>query len=268
MRSRINRRRQVEEALQLNLNNIIEKIKKEDNKDLSLLQSKYGKEVQEYMRAGAEEAYKQGLDYVTLIKNIPSFITTDDLKQIKDLAFEFYDPFWRKVNFLIHRNDSLLQKYDYEPRSELNSNYIATVTAITLTTRAIAVGTISKLIQIQTAKARVKKAGLRALFRFKEDNVNKNGVPRDAEIDQLQWNAILDQKTCPTCRALDGSIWNFNDPNKPIPGDDYSIHPNCRCFYDILPSEIDLAALVAVTKAFQVAPLVISLQDFAEQDQE
>ena len=236
-------------------------IKLDESKDVSLLQQKYGKIVQEILRAGAEAGYKLGLDYVNFIKQIPSFLTTEDLKQIKDLAFDFYDPFWRRINLIIHRNDTISQRYDYEPRSELNSNYIATVTAVTLTTRAVAVGTISKLMQVQTAQATTKQAGLRALFRFKDLVDTNKGVERNESIDQLQWNAILDRKVCPTCRALDGTIWNYNDPHKPVPGDDFSIHPNCRCFYDILPAQIDIYGLAT---AAQAAILVRRLQNLPE----
>lgn len=258
--SRIQLRKEAESLLQLHLNSIIELIKTEENKDISYLQSKYGKRIQEYLRAGAEAGYKQGLDYVTFVKQIPSFLTSIDLKQIQDLATDFYDPFWRRLNIILHRNDTLSQRFNYEPRSELNANYIATVMAITLTTRAVAVGTISKLQQIQTAEA-IKQGGLRALFRFKDIVDTMKGVVRDNEIDQLQWNAILDRKTCPTCRALDGTIWNYNDPQKPIPGDDYSIHPNCRCFYDILPREADIFGLAT---AAQAAILVRRLQNLPE----
>lgn len=258
--SRIELRNEAEGLLQLHLNSIIEVIKTEQTNDLGTLQSKYGQRISEYLRAGAEAGYKQGLDYVTFVKQIPSFITSEDLRQIQDLARDFYDPFWRRLNIILHRNDTLSQRFEYEPRSELNSNYIATVTATTLTTRAIAVGTISKLQQVQTAQA-VKQGGLRALFRFKDIIDTMKGVLRDEEIDQLQWNAILDRNTCPTCKALDGTIWNYDDPQKPIPGDDYSIHPNCRCFYDILPKQADIFGLAT---AAQAAILVRRLQNLPE----
>lgn len=53
-------------------------------------------------------------------------------------------------------------------------------------------------------------------------------------IEQQQFMAMLDSKTTQTCRGLDGSIFDVNDPNKPkIPQD---THIGCRSCYINIPT--------------------------------
>lgn len=43
----------------------------------------------------------------------------------------------------------------------------------------------------------------------------------------LQWIAVLDQRTTPDCRALNGRLFTIDNlPNGQIPG---AVHPRCRC---------------------------------------
>lgn len=56
----------------------------------------------------------------------------------------------------------------------------------------------------------------------------------------LRWVAVMDKKTTADCAALDGSIWNVNNPPFPPPG---AQHSSCRC--SSVPVGSPLAALAA-----------------------
>jgi hypothetical protein len=249
-RERIERRNQIEQVLQIKLDAIIEKIKRDGITDTNMAQSAYNKELNDVLRAGIQESYQLAVDYVTSKRKTTGFLTSADLEIIRDQVDKYSIRFWRKVDMILHRNDVLLQKYNYEPRSPLNSNYMASVLAIAIVTTTMAKGTIAKIAQL---KSTVKSAGFGSILNlFKNVFLSQQGgtfgVPRDEFEDQVQWNAILDAKTCPTCIALNGSYWYYNDPHKPIPGDEGDIHDNCRCMWDYLPSILDIPLAVQLAK--------------------
>ena len=114
-----------------------------------------------------------------------------------------------------------MQKYDFEPRSELSTNYAVTSIAISLVTAAISRGTVSELQQLRTATKSIK---------VKQAQVE----------DVLVWMTQQDELVCPICEDLDGQQWTEDDPDLQEPPDD--AHDNCRCYLDIIPaSESDLA---------------------------
>lgn len=49
-------------------------------------------------------------------------------------------------------------------------------------------------------------------------------IARELGITEQLFDATLDTKTSAKCRELDGTYWNIDDMNKPIP----PLHPNCR----------------------------------------
>ena len=251
--NRIRRRTEIENGLQTRLNSIIDKLK--INPEI-----KQDTEIHNTIRAAVEDSYQLAIDYVAEQRGTVGFLTSQDLDIIKKQTDDYTLKFQRKVDQVVHRNDVLLQRYNYEPRSPLNTNYMASVIAIGIVTTTMAKATVSKIAQI---KSSVKSAafGLKRFFRLKdifEGVGSQYGVPRDEFEDQVQWNAILDQKTCQYCLSLHGSYWYYNDPHKPIPGDDIDIHPNCRCMYDYLPSILDIPI------ATQLAQLTRRVQNLPE----
>jgi len=61
---------------------------------------------------------------------------------------------------------------------------------------------------------------------------------RDIPKAQVQWIAKQDEKTCrvlpngnPGCASLDGQVFDYDDPNIPVPGrlGFDGTHPYCRC---------------------------------------
>src|SRR6266540_2210885 len=143
-RERIQRRNTIELDLKYRLDNVIEKIKNRNITQTGDAQRLYGNEVNRTFRASIEDAYQLGIDYVTAKKNTVGFLSTIDLDTIKKQVDDYVIKFWRKVDQLIHRNDVLLQKYNYAPRSPLNSNYLATVIAVGAITTTLALATKQK----------------------------------------------------------------------------------------------------------------------------
>jgi len=149
------------------------------------------------------------------------FPTAIDLQNMRDIVTEYYPKIWLRLNQIIHRNDVLMQKYDFEPRSELSTNYAVTSIAISLVTAAISRGTVSELQQLRTATKSIK---------VKQAQVE----------DVLVWTTQQDELVCPICEELDGQQWTEDDPDLQEPPDD--AHDNCRCYLDIIPaSESDLS---------------------------
>jgi hypothetical protein len=152
-KERIERRNAIESELQYKLNYVIEKIKANGITDTGQAQNRYGVEVNRLLRAATEDAYQLGIEYVTSIKKTVGFLTQLDLDIIKEQVQKYSLKFWRKVDMVIHRNDVLLQKYNYEPRSELNTNYLATVVAVAVVTTTLAKATMQKARVLSPVKS-------------------------------------------------------------------------------------------------------------------
>ena len=152
-KERIQRRNAIEQELQYKLDNVIEKIKFAKITDTGQAQNRYGQEVNRLMRAATEDAYQLGIEYVTSIKKTVGFLTSVDIDIIREQVQKYSIRFWRKVDMVIHRNDVLLQKNNYEPRSELNSNYMATVIAVAVVTTTLAKATIQKARILSSTKS-------------------------------------------------------------------------------------------------------------------
>ena len=215
-----------EGVIQYQLNNIIQLIKDRGITDVSRAQHDYGAAVDNILRKGATQAYDLGSDYVDDAKGFFG-VTTDEISKegeiVNNLCTEYGAKFWRKISKLLGRNDVLLQQYDYEPRSPLNSNYMATSTAIGLITRAMALGTINKTRILQS-----KLKGGAAPYSLDEGD-------RDETHDQFLWSAIMDNNTCDVCAELDGQYFDV-DTDIPEPGDACLGGDNCRCTLELEPA--------------------------------
>lgn len=146
---RISKRNAIENELQYKLDNVIEKIKSNGIKDTGLAQRIYDNEVKRVLRAATQKAYQLAIDYVTSKIKTDGFPTHRDLDIVKEQVEKYSMRFWRKVDMILHRNDVLLQTRNYEPRSELNSNYMATVVAVAVVTTTLAKATQHKAIVLQ-----------------------------------------------------------------------------------------------------------------------
>ncbi len=266
-------RDKLEYQVQYRLNNIIELIKADGITDIGRAQGKYGDNVASIIRKGVTEAYDIGAEYTDTQFNFFG-VTEEEIQEentrVKEITNAYIIKFWRKIGTLIHRNDTLLQKYDFEPRSELNSNYMATSTAIGLITRGMAYGTLNKTKHLQQfrvqplkgarftskkQKARQKKFKLTEERRQKQlgdidqkvqlqrttvEEIVKDELftidptDRDETQDQMVWNAINDNNTCEPCAELDGEYFALDDT--PIPSEVCDGGDNCRCTLDVEPA--------------------------------
>src|SRR5688572_18029863 len=116
--NRIRRRTEIENGLQTRLNSIIDKLK--INPEI-----KQDTEIHNTIRAAVEDSYQLAIDYVAEQRGTVGFLTSQDLDIIKKQTDDYTLKFQRKVDQVVHRNDVLLQRYNYEPRPPLNTNYRA-----------------------------------------------------------------------------------------------------------------------------------------------
>lgn len=266
-------RDKLEYQVQYRLNNVIELIKADGITDISRAQGKYGDNVASVIRKGVTEAYDIGAEYTDTQFNFFG-VTEEEIQEehttVQEITNIYIIKFWRRVNTLIHRNDVMMQKYDFEPRSELNSNFMATSTAIGLITRGMAYGTRNKLRHLQQfrvqplkgarftskkQKARQKKFKLTEERKLKQqsdidqkmqiqhqtvEEIVKDELftidptDRDETQDQLLWNATMDNNTCEPCAELDGEYFDIEDA--PIPSEICLGGDNCRCTLDVEPA--------------------------------
>ena len=210
-------RNQLEYELQYKLSNIIDNIRNQGIRDISIAQVHFGNQVKEILRRYTYLSYVVGAEYSASKKKMDYFPTTIDLQNMHMITDDYYPRIWLRLNQIMHRNDTLLQKYDFVPRSELSTNYAVTSIAISLITRAISRGTVSELEQLQSATKSIKVKGAAI------------------EGDVLVWTTQQDELVCPICEELDGQQWGMDDPDLQEPPDD--AHDNCRCYLDVIPAE-------------------------------
>lgn len=70
---------------------------------------------------------------------------------------------------------------------------------------------------------------------------------------QVQYVTAADDRVCPRCRDLDGRMFYEDDLGKPELPDD--MHPNCRCFYDLLPDYIYMEEEQPQSMMVELGPL-------------
>ena len=183
---------QLEYELQYRLSNIVDNIRNQGITDISIAQQTFGDQVKEILRHAAYKAFVIGAEYAASKKRMDYFPTNIDVQHMRDIVMEYYPRIWLRLNQILHRNDTLLQKYDFVPRSELSTNYAVSTIAISIITRAISKGTVSELEQLQSATKSIK--------------VKVKQAQTDVQ-DILVWTTQQDELVCPICEELDGEEW-------------------------------------------------------------
>src|SRR6059036_3451345 len=108
---RSTQRDQLEYELQYKLSNIIDSIRNQGITDISKAQGLYGNQVREILRHYSYLAYVIGAEYSATKKKMDYFPTAIDLQNMRDITNNYYPKIWFRLNAIIHRNDTLLQKY-------------------------------------------------------------------------------------------------------------------------------------------------------------
>ena len=137
--------------MQYKLSNIIDNIRNQGIRDISIAQVHFGNQVKEILRRYTYLSYVVGAEYSASKKENGLLSYHYRLTEYAYDNDDNYPRIWLRLNQIMHRNDTLLQKYDFVPRSELSTNYAVTSIAISLITRAISRGTVSELEQLQSA---------------------------------------------------------------------------------------------------------------------
>lgn len=198
----------------IQLDRIVNEIKANGTKDISLLQRQYNTQVQRILRSAIEKAYimaaekavnarrqhpggrkiKQAAALTDLSRH---FTTAIDLNNIGDKVKEYLGVFWRRMNVALHQDDVQPNPTGFSPTSKYNANALITSMGTSAITDTMSDATTSKLDQL--------------------------GDPNE----KVRWVTQHDELVCPICANLDGMIWDINDPSLQSPPDDS--HQNCRC---------------------------------------
>jgi len=205
--------RKLEKQLVIQLDRIVNEIKRSGVKDISLLQRQHNTQIQHVLRSAIEKAYvlaaekavntrrqhpqrriKQAAALSDLTRH---FTTAIDLNNIGDKVQEYMGIFWRRMNVFLHQNDVQPNPTGFSPQSKYNVNSLVTSMGTSAITDTMSDATTSKLDQL--------------------------GDPNE----KVKWVTQHDERVCPICNELDGRIWSIDDPSLQSPPDD--THENCRC---------------------------------------
>jgi SPP1 gp7 family putative phage head morphogenesis protein len=234
----------IENSSRANLNHVVLQITEENTSDIALLNRVFSKRVDQLIRSAVQSAYLVGIDYVGGVKkrSHEMFITSTDVDQIKALTAEFSEIFWRRVAVVLHQKDTMLQHRSarFSPRSSLTLASLVTSLATKLVTKTIALATIAKVNALKASATPSATGSQQDSNKIAHASNNNNKLNKSAAADgtdpstveTLQWVTQHDERVCPFCTDLDGTIWTSDDPSIVIPGTDS--HENCRCRLDVV----------------------------------
>lgn len=74
--------------------------------------------------------------------------------------------------------------------------------------------------------ARIEMIARTEILRASNEGAMAIYEANDDILEGWRWLATEDERTCPTCGALDGEVFKFSDPQSPPPE---GSHPRCRC---------------------------------------
>lgn len=228
-----------------------------------ILEPKFRPIVEQSIREAATLSYQLGASYTAEKAGLPFFLTSTDIENIKQLTQEFTDKFFGRIQLAI---DSTVDRRTpiIEPaNSNINPNYIATATAIGVTSKSLALGStlkakaivtngqVSSILQAAAAPAKKRRKRSAAEIAAQEiqdeldeaiefedtDAINDilTGLGGSALIGtgvslllNMQWVWVAQIGRCEEyCAPLEGQTFDILDANIPMPITD--THPNCRC---------------------------------------
>lgn len=131
---------------------------------------------------------------------------------LSDLTLQLFDLLDKTVRAAFLRGDTT---------AELGDRLVQVRTRRTRQVPVLTKGTVAN-----GWRSRLKAIVAAALWTIAYANQQRMAAQANRTIEEWRWNAVLDPKTCPVCRPLDGTTAPFPAafPEGPPP-----LHPFCRC---------------------------------------
>lgn len=228
----------VEKKLMNKLDQLVTLIRKDTNNfddksygiDIFFLNSALNQRLTSIIRHACQESYEIGIEYVTTqILNIEndSYLTSTDLRMIKNTTNEYVPKFWNRVEALRNTSQGKISGERQNPAT--NSNFIVSSLAVPVCTSSLNAAILQKsrkLIQVDGFAGRIKRAGiLRTL-----NPVNM----------AFLFTPSMDDKASDRCNILPAGIWRIDNPNIPL-----ILHNNdyrCRCRLTLVEYKDEVAS--------------------------
>jgi hypothetical protein len=219
--------------------------------------------VAQTMRGHIEQSYAIGAQYITSRVGLQgaSFLTHNDIDNIKSLTQEYTDKFFGRVQLSLNNTLNKTFATREPPDSPINPNFITTSIAISASSKALSEGARLKAKSILATNQNIQ-AVLSAATATKKSKKKKKPVPAvvplidtiDEEeffdlqlpiglglaggislaslaadqLTSLEWIWVCAEDPCTICQDLEGEVYTMDDIDlAPRPVDD--THNNCRC---------------------------------------
>lgn len=230
MVQRVIRAGQIERVLAKIYGSLFDQIKTSDffPWDLNSVKREFNDAVYSRTRTAVTEAYTVGINYVGSKTNSDVYLGDSDLSNIKEATNNAVTSFWNRITEDARRTREQEIEAERKQKDRATTAMLATTSTVAVTS-ALAVSTLSKTKQVIEEPSPTPES---------ESDQSQEQPPKP----QIKWVAQLDEKTCqilpngePGCASLDGTVWDYDDPEIPVPGrlGPNGTHPNCRCYLDL-----------------------------------
>jgi SPP1 gp7 family putative phage head morphogenesis protein len=206
----------LERGLDAKMKVLVNKVKR--NKEMS----EYDKRLmRDAIRNSVQRVYVVGADYAANFLQRDFIMTQTDIENIKALSNEFNDRMqWRIDNYVLNRPVEA---------KEITTNFITNTFVSYVAPRTMSVATREKTKQILSSQEHTRQS--KDVFQLATATASAEAAASSNEENLppvvLKWVTAEDDKVCPICQTLDGSVFEVDDPDVPEPDSD--THPNCRC---------------------------------------
>ena len=209
MANRVIRAGEIERALSAVYNRYLEKIRQDQNYpwDIVSLRRKYGDPIYSATRTAVTGVYNEGINYVGYKTNVDVYPTQANIDEIKSETDRAINSFWGRITDDARR--ARLQDVSDEDKPDLDTESFMRQTATSMASAGLALATVAKTAEV---------------------------IDQVVGQPQLKWHTQADEKVCPICAPLDGTVYDYNDPSIPTPGQNGpgGTHSNCRCYLDMV----------------------------------
>ena len=220
MPARVNRAGQIERVLTNIYLKFLDQIRKSESYpyDMISLREKFDEPVYSTTRAAISESYTEGIKYVGSRLKADVYFSDTDIAHIKEDTNKAITSFWGRISADAYRQRQQEVEEERKLKDLETQSFLGTIANVGVTS-ALAISTLSKTNQIADTQAK-----------------------QEEDKPKITWRAQLDERTCqrlpsgePGCASLDGQVWDYDDPEVPVPGrlGPNGTHPNCRCYLEL-----------------------------------